>query len=317
MGKRIAVFLACLLSAAPLALAQRRPIDWAKVEVKTQKLADNMYLIQFVGTEPRQIAGSNVGVLVTPDGIILADAGFAVLSARLNDALKMISDKPVKYVINTHWHGDHAGGDVFFDKTATIIAQDNARKRMEKGNVGNPNTTIGALPLLTFDDHLTLRTAVGDVQILHMPGGHTDTDCVVLFPDAKVVMMGDDFGTMGGLGFPGAMDQDQDGTGGIMGIIAAADYAVVHAPDDAKIVPGHGDLATKADLTKYLAMLKGATAAVQMGIAQGKSAADLKQAKILAPWSSFGDDARQGAFIDRLYKILSQSGSAKSSSGAQ
>jgi glyoxylase-like metal-dependent hydrolase (beta-lactamase superfamily II) len=286
---------------ASVASGQRRPVDWEKVQIKTLPLGGNVYMIQFIGPEgPGQIVGGNVGVYVDDDGIAMGDAGFAVMASQLRAAVKAISDKPIRYIINTHWHGDHAGGNTYFSKNTTIIVQDNARVRMLKGNVGNPNTTLGALPAITFGDEVTVHMANGDLHAVHF-AGHTDTDTVIFFPGNKVVMTGDILGNMQVGHFPG-FDADNDGTSGPQGPIAAADYILAHTPDDAKLIPGHGNLASKSDLAQFDAMMKGTLAAVQTAISQGKTPDQMKQEKILAKWDYPGADA----YIDRLYKVLSQ-----------
>ena len=307
MRKVALAFAAFSILLASAAFAQRRPVDWEKVQVKTQPLGGNVYMIQFVDpNNPNQVVGGNVGVYVDDDGIVMGDAGFAAMASQLRAAVKAISDKPIKYLINTHWHGDHAGGNTYFSKNTTIIVQDNARLRMLKGNAGNPNTTLGALPAMTFDDQVTLHLSAGTVQGIHFSRGHTDTDVLIFFPDNKVVMTGDILGNMQPNRFPGGFDADNDGTGGPQGPIAAAEYVIAHCPDDVKLIPGHGNLATKSDLAKYLDILKGTSAAVQAAIDQGKSLDQAKQEKILAKWDYLGTAPASDAYLERLYKSLSQ-----------
>ena len=304
--RKFALVLGILsIVSAPAVFAQRRPVDWEKVQLKTTPLGGNVYMIQFIGPEgPQQIVGGNVGVYVDDDGIAMGDAGFAVMASQLRAAVKAISDKPIRYIINTHWHGDHAGGNTYFSKNTTIIVQDNARVRMLKGNAGNPNTTLGALPAMTFGDEITVHMANGDIHAVHF-AGHTDTDTIIFFPGNKVVMTGDILGNMQANHFPG-FDADGDATTGPQGPIAAADYILVHAPDDAKLIPGHGDLASKSDLAAYDAMMKDTLAAVQTALNQGKTPDQMKQEKILAKWNYPGADA----YIDRMCKALSQKNSS-------
>jgi cyclase len=294
--------LTLLLSTAPV-FAQRQ-VDWDKVQIKSQKLADNIYMLQGTGV-PAAIG--NVGVLVTDDFVVLVDCEYAELGPKLEAAVKSISDKPVKYVFNTHWHGDHTGGNAYFGKYATIIAQDNARKMMETGGKLFPPSPAVALPTFTFSDELTLHTSAGDVHAIHFPHGHTNTDSVIFFPGSKVVQTGDNFVNWEVPGFP-AIDQDADGSGGVEGEIAIAEYVMAHAPDDVKIIPGHGILASKADLGKELAVLKDTSAAVKVGISQGKSLDQLKQEKVLAKWDYLNEShhIQSDVYFERLYKDLSK-----------
>src|SRR5215467_243280 len=302
--RKLAWMLLILFSSALSVFAQRQ-VDWSKVEVKSQKLADNIYMLQGTGV-PAAIG--NVGVLITDDSIVLVDCEYAELGPQLEAAVKGISDKPIKYVFNTHWHGDHTGGNAYFGKFATIIAQDNARKMMQSGGKLFPPSPAVALPTFTFSDELTLHTSAGDMHAIHFPHGHTNTDSIILFPESKVVQTGDTFVNWEVPGFP-AIDQDTDGSGGVEGEIAIAEYILAHAPDDVKIIPGHGILASKADLRKELAVLKDTSAAVQLGIRQGKSLEQLKEDKAFTKWDYLNEShhIQSDVYFERLYKDLSKS----------
>jgi cyclase len=315
MGKLLVLLMLSFLGTTS-AVAQQT-VDWDKVEVKLQKLSENMYMLQFVAAS-RGNAGANASALVGDDGIVLVDAGFAPVAPKLEVALKTISDKPVKYLVNTHWHGDHTGGDAYFGKSATIIAEDNARKRMETGDdlsrlnrinllreIFTPSPAA-ALPVITFNDELTVHINGEDIRAIHFPHGHTDTDSVIFFSRSKVVQTGTDFVNMDPAGFP-AIDMDNDGSGGPQGEIAALGYVLEHTPDDVKIIPGHGNVGSKVELTKYLEVLKGTSAAVQAGIDQGKSLEQLKQEKVLAKWEYLDTRLmKTDAYLERLYRSLSQ-----------
>jgi len=319
------VFFAGLVGTVP-ASAQQQP-DWDKVQVKLQKLSGNLYMIQFVSANGGN-AGANASVLVGDDGVVLIDAGFGPVAPKLEAAIKTISDKPVKYLVNTHWHGDHTGGDAYFGKSAIIIAQDNARKRMETGDDPSrlnrvnllreifPPSPAAALPVITFNDELTLHVDGEEIRALHFPRGHTDADCVIFFTQAKVAQTGTDFVNMNPSGFP-AIDMDNDGTGGPQGEIAALSYIVDRMPDDVKVIPGHGGLGSRVEVARYLDVLKSTTAAVQAGIDQGKSLEQLEQEKVLAKWEYLDTRGvmKTNAYIERLYRSLSQKdGSTNTSS---
>src|SRR5262249_19339457 len=152
--------------------------DFSKVEIKVSKVAGNVYLVEG--------AGGNIGVSVGDDGILIVDDQFAPLAPRIQAALKNITTKPVKYVLNTHWHGDHTGGNEHFGATATIIAHENVRKRLGAESVGangqtRPAAPKGALPVITFDDRLTVHINGEDIRAIHFPKGHTDGDAIIFF----------------------------------------------------------------------------------------------------------------------------------------
>lgn len=304
---RRVIFILASLVCLPSLVAAQRNVDWDKVQIKTQKLDENVYLLQFLGPDgPSGNVGGNVGALVSDDGIAIVDCGYAPAAPKLEAALKAISNKPIKYVMNTHWHGDHSGANIYFGKFAVIIAQDNARKKMEKGGGAFGPSPAVALPAITFSDRLTLRTSAGDIVGMHFEHGHTDTDAIYIFPGAKVVQTGDDFVNWPVPGFP-AIQMDNDGSGGVDGQIAAAEYILAHSPADVKIIPGHGNLASHDDMVKMLAVLKDTRATVLAGIHQGKSLEQLKQEKVFAKWDYLNEShhIQSDVYFERLYKTLS------------
>ena len=295
----------------------RQKLDWDKVDVKPQRLSDRVYMLQFVSPTGGN-AGANASAFVGDEGIVLVDAGFGPVAAKLEAALKTISDKKVKYLVNTHWVGDHTGGDAYFGKTATIIAQDNARRRMERGDdlehMNRENllretfqpSPPAALPVITFSDELTLHTSGEEIHAIHFARGHTDSDSLILFTKAKVAQTGTDFVNMNPSGFP-AIDMDNDGTGGPQGEIAALSYIMDRMPDDVQVIPGHGNVASKTEVKKYLDVLKVTSAAVQAGIDQGKSLEQLEQEHVLARWAYLNTRVmKTDAYLERLYRSLSQ-----------
>jgi len=281
-------------------------INWDTVQIKTTKLDENVYVLQFMG--PAGAAGNvggNVGAFIGADGIAIVDAGYADGAPKLEAALKAISQKPILYLLNTHWHGDHTEADRYFGKTAVIVAHENARKKMEKGTTRFPASPAVALPRITFDHSITLHMNGGDLQGVHFDRGHTDTDAVYFFPGGKVVQTGDDFVNWPIPGFP-AIEQDTDGTGGADGQIAALEYILSRAPADVKVIPGHGNIGTRDDMAKMLAVLKDTRAAVLAGINQGKTFEQMKQEKAFAKWDYLNESHHiQGdVYFERLYKSL-------------
>jgi glyoxylase-like metal-dependent hydrolase (beta-lactamase superfamily II) len=281
-------------------------INWDTVQIQTQELDDNVYMLQFMGPGGAAgNAGGNVGAFIGADGIAIVDAGYLPGAPKLEAALKAISEKPIAYVLNTHWHGDHTDADQYFGKTAVIVAHENARKKMQMGTARFPAKPVVALPRITFDDRITLHMNGGDLQGVHFDHGHTDTDAIYFFPGGEVVQTGDDFVNWPIPGFP-AIEQDTDGTGGVDGQIAALEYILSRAPADVKIIPGHGIVASRDDAVKMLAVLKDTRAAVLAGIRQGKSFEQMKQEKAFAKWDYLNEShhIQSDVYFERLYKGL-------------
>ena len=294
------------LFSMPVCAQQRQP-DWDKIQIKLQKLDDHVYMVQGFG--------GNIAAYVGTDGIVLVDTEEVQLGPKVETALKTISDKPIRYVLNTHWHGDHTGSNAYFGKTAIIIAQDNVRKKME--TVPDPRITNLAvsLPTITFSDELTLHMNEADIHSVYFPHGHTDGDSIVLFPQDNIVHMGDDLTNFEPndlvnfepTRFP-AINWENDETGGVEGLIAAAEYVLSQLPDDVKIIPGHGSVTSKKYVAKYVALLKATSAVVQAGIDQGKSLDQLKQERVLAKWDYLEKNGgmKSDAYLERLYKSLNK-----------
>jgi cyclase len=231
------------------------------------------------------------------------DDQFAPLAPRIQEAIRHITDKPIRFVLNTHYHGDHTGGNPVFSKDSTIIAHDNVRSRLTTGTARGAARAEPApkeaLPVITFDSSLTVHINGEDIRALHFARGHTDGDSIIFFPKANVVHMGDDFVTYG-LPF---VDVDAGGT--LRGLIENADKAMAAVPDDVKIIPGHGPLSTKADVKKFTDMLKDCVALVQAAMRGGKSLAQVKAAKPLQKYDALGQGfIKTNDFIELIYNEL-------------
>jgi glyoxylase-like metal-dependent hydrolase (beta-lactamase superfamily II) len=304
IGKFSFIFLALSFSVASTMLAQQppqQPPDFSKVQVKVQNLAESVFVLQSTGV---QTGMGNIGAFFGDDGILLVDSQLVELGPKIDAALKTISDKPVKYVLNTHWHGDHTGGNAYWGKTTIRVAQDNVSQTMQKEPDRRITNLPVSLPTFTFSNQLALYINGSELRAIYFGRAHTDGDVVVLFPKAAVVHMGDIFTNFDPPHFP-AIDNDNDGTGGPEGAIAAIEYVLTHAPDNAKIIPGHGAVASKAELRTYLDVLKATTAVVQAGISQGKTLDQLKQEKVLAQWDYLDSPPiRPDVYLERLYKSL-------------
>src|SRR5512141_989802 len=223
-----------LLLAVGAAVAQQ---DLSKVEIKVTKVAGTVYMLEG--------AGGNIGVSVGEDGVVLVDDQFAPLAPKIRQALKGITDKPLKFVLNTHFHGDHTGGNAQFGSEAPIIAHENVRRRLkEGGTVGGSDVKPApkeALPVITFNDRATVHLNGEDIRAIHFPHGHTDGDSVIFFPTSNVVHMGDDFVTYG---FPFV---DVRSGGSVSGVIAGVEKVLGMTPPDVKVIPGHGAVCTTDD----------------------------------------------------------------------
>lgn len=286
------LYISLLLLLATTALAQP---DFSRVEVKPSKVAGSVWVL--VG------AGGNIGVSVGEDGIVMIDDQYAPLAPKIEAALKTITDKPVRFILNTHYHGDHTGGNEHFGKSAPIIAHENVRKRLASGSTRrgttSPPSPAGALPVLTFNDSVTIHLNGEDVRAVHMPHGHTDGDSVIWFTKSNVVHMGD---TLFNQTFPFV---DRENGGSIRGLIANIDKVISTIPDDAKVIPGHGALTDKNGLRTFVAMLRGTSAAVEQGIAAGKSLDQLKAERVLSAWDTWGTGfIKTDAWTTALYEEL-------------
>jgi len=243
--------LTSLLLITTFAFAQGR---FDKVEIKVEKISDHIYMLQG--------AGGNIGISTGDDGVFMIDDQFAPLSDKIKAAIKTVSDKPVKFLVNTHFHGDHSGGNANFEADgAIIVAQDNVRKRL----ASNEKTASAGLPVITFSEDATFYQNGDDVFLTHVHNAHTDGDALVYFAQSNVLHTGDTF-------FNGRFPFiDINRGGSIEGDIAAAKKGLILINDDTKIIPGHGKLATKADYQKYHDMLVGIKNNVMKAIEDNKT----------------------------------------------
>ncbi len=272
--------------------------EWDKISFKVQKLADGVYMLEGVGG----FAGGNVGVSAGPDGILLVDASFPPLAPKLQAELKKLSKKPLKYIVNTHFHGDHTSGNSVFGGKATIIAHENTRRRLATdGFRPEMPAPPQALPVMTIDGRLTLYFNGDEIRTVPAGPAHTDGDVTVTFKKANVVHLGDIF-------FNGMYPFiDIDHGGSVKGYVAAVEKALAELPPDAKIIPGHGPRGGRKELEAFLSMLKETVALVEAGLAQNRSVANLRTSKIFA---KYDDTWGKGVipsdeYLDHLYRGLS------------
>ncbi len=277
-----------------LAMAQQ---DFSKVEIKVTKVAGSVYMLEG--------SGGNIGVSVGEDGIVLVDDQFAPLAPKIRQALNGITDKPIKFVLNTHFHGDHTGGNAEFGSTAPIIAHENVRKRLREGGTVGGNevkpAVKEALPVITFNDRASVHLNGEDIRAIHFPHGHTDGDSVIFFPQSKVVHMGDDFVTYG---FPFV---DARSGGSVAGMIAGVEKVLSLTATDVKVIPGLGPLCAPADVLKFVQMLKDTRALVAEAAHQGRSVEQMKQNHLLKNYEDLGKGfIKTDAWIDLLYAEVTQ-----------
>jgi glyoxylase-like metal-dependent hydrolase (beta-lactamase superfamily II) len=290
-----------VVAAVAFSVAWAQEPDYSKVEITVAKVAGSVYMLQ--GAD-----AGNIAACVGGDGIVIVDDQYAPLADKIRAALKGITDKPLRFIINTHYHGDHTGGNALFQRDAPIIAHDNVRKRLQEGlTAGNLGSVKfeqtpqpkDALPILTFDHDVTVHVNGEDIRALHFPRGHTDGDSIIFFPQSNVVHMGDDFVRYG---FPFI---DLGSGGSVEGMIAALEEVIPQLPGDVKVIPGHGDLANLDDMREYVKMLKETRAAVQEGIRKHKTLDQMKQEKVLEGWKKWSNDfITSDAFVETLYNDL-------------
>ena len=294
---RIAALIALCMLAFPAAAASQQNFD--TVQVRTQKVADGVYML--IG------AGGNIGLAIGDDAVFVVDDQYAPLTPKVLAAIAALTSKPVRFVVNTHWHGDHTGGNEHMGQAgALLVAQDNVRRRLSTQQVlaffkdTVPAAPAGALPVITFSDTITFHINGDDVQAFHIANAHTDGDAFIVWRKADVVHAGDVFVTYG---FPFI---DLDSGGSIDGMIAGCDVLLTLGDDSVKIIPGHGPLSDRAAVREYRSMLK----TVRDRVAQQKNAGrTLAQTLATHPTGQF--DAKWGGgfikpdqFVEFVYRSL-------------
>jgi glyoxylase-like metal-dependent hydrolase (beta-lactamase superfamily II) len=259
--------LSVLVGSAALAMmavtAVAQAPDFSKVQIKTNKVTDNFYTLD--GN------GGTIGVLTGPDGVFMVDTQFAPLSEKIAAAIKAISDKPIKYVVNTHVHGDHTGGDENFGKMgAAIIAREQLRRRLMYPNPlanGQPAPAMPAagLPSILYNGELVMQMDGETIHMIAIPAAHTDGDTIVWFENANVIMTGDFYRS---IQYPNI---DRANGGSLNGMINGLGRVVGLAGPNTKIIPGHGPNVTREAVMEHRDILIATRDKVKALIAQGKS----------------------------------------------
>jgi len=252
-----------------LAIATHAQQDFSKVEVKATHVAGNIYMLTG--------SGGNIGVSAGPDGILIVDDQFAPLAEKIEAALKQLNPGKLKFVLNTHYHGDHTGGNAHFGREASIIAHANVRRHLGR----KPGDSKPALPVITFDDSLSVHFNGEEIKLVHVPPAHTDSDSIIYFTGANVIHFGDTF-------FSGRFPNiDLAGGGDVRGYIRNVEDAIKKTPADAKLIPGHGPLSTVRELNEFHEMLVETSGIVQKSIDQGKSLEQVKEEGLPAKWKNW------------------------------
>lgn len=295
MRKTFALFLLLFFSFNTI-FAHNRHEDHQEVTVKTVKITDSVYMLQG--------QGGNIGVSVGKDGILIVDDDYAQVSPKIAEALKALGSEKPRFIFNTHWHGDHTEGNKFFGKDSLIFAQTNVRKRLmaDASILGQKFTAYPefALPVITYDESISIHFNGDELKAVHYPNGHTDSDSVIFFTKANVVHMGDDF-FIGTLPFV-----DLENGGSVQGMARNVGEIIKLLPADVKVIPGHGALGTLQDLKNYHQMLLETIDHVRKGMMAGKSLEGLKKDGLPEKFKAYETGFVKPPFwIETIYKSLS------------
>lgn len=284
---RRTILFALLLWLPAATLAQR---DFSNVEVKATHVAGKVYMLTG--------AGGNIGASVGADGVLIVDDQFAPLADKIRAALGTVGDGKLRFVLNTHYHGDHTGGNPVFGTEATIVAHQNVRKRLATG--AEPMAPVG-LPVITFDRSLSVHFNGEEIRVLHFPSGHTDGDSVIFFTGSNVVHMGDDF-------FAGRFPfVDLDAGGSVQGLTRNVRDVLARLPAGARVIPGHGDLSDASGLREFLAMLEATTAFVQQEMRDGMDVSEIQEQGLPEEWAVWGTGfINADRWIQTIYDSLAR-----------
>jgi len=268
-----------------------------EVTVKVTKISGNVYMLQG--------RGGNIGAIVGQEGILIIDDDYKVVSEKLSAALKELGSAVPKYIVNTHWHGDHTEGNEFFGKQSIIIAHEKVRKRLTDPPVIFGQKTAPyqpfALPAITYSERMHLYFDGDQIDMIYLPAGHTDGDTMVIFNTAKVVHLGDHY-------FNGRFPfVDLASGGSVQGLINNIGTAIAMMPPDVKVIPGHGPLATLDDVKSYQQTLTETSKIVQDAMKKGLSLDEIKKAGLPEKYKAYGSGfIKTDAWIETVYNSYSK-----------
>lgn len=271
--------------------------DWSKVEIKATKVAGNVYMLEG--------AGGNIGVSVGPDGILIVDDQFAPLADKIKAALKALGEGKLKFVLNTHYHGDHTGANAAFGPEALIIAQENVRKRLSTEQVSRffkrttPPSPPEALPVVTFDHAVSIFFNGEEIKVIHFPRSHTDGDSIIFFTNSNVIHMGDNFFN------PRFPVVDLEAGGNVLGMTQTVGEVISKLPTGVKIIPGHGPLSDPEGLKAFHRMLTETTDIVRKKKWAGKTLEQVKAEGLPEEWKSWGTGyIKTDVWLELVYNSL-------------
>jgi len=273
------VLAGALAVAALVAAPLRAQQDFSQVQIEPVKVAEGIYMLKG--------SGGNVGLLTGPDGAFLIDDQFAPLSEKILAAVRSLTPEPLRFVVNTHWHGDHTGGNENMGEAgAFLVAHENVRRRMATGtfmkafNRQVEPAPAGALPVVTFSDAVSFHWNGETIEVVHVQPAHTDGDSVVYFGNANVIHSGDLF-------FNGTYPYIDTGAGGnLVGMIQGVEQILERCDGKTRIIPGHGPLATREDLERYHRMLTSVRERIEPMVRAGRSRDEAIAAKPTADFDA-------------------------------
>ncbi|MBS1809281.1 MAG: MBL fold metallo-hydrolase [Acidobacteria bacterium] len=281
----LGVVVLLIVVGAKLAPAAQQQ-DFSKVEIKTQKVAGNVYMLEG--------SGGNIGVSAGPDGMLIIDDQFAPLADKIKTALKSLNSGQLKFLLNTHHHGDHTGGNEIFGKDTLIVAHTNVRKRLES----KPKE---AQPVVTYDKSISVHFNGEEVQAMYFANGHTDNDSIIYFTKSNVAHFGDTFS-------PGRFPfVDLSGGGDVDGLVSSLSEAINRLPADVKIIPGHGSVLTLEDVKSYRDMIADTADIVRKQMAAGKTMDQIKAQGMPDKYKNLGTGfVKTDTWIQVIYNSLSK-----------
>lgn len=281
----LGVVVLLIVVGAKLAPAAQQQ-DFSKVEIKTQKVAGNVYMLEG--------SGGNIGVSAGPDGMLIIDDQFAPLADKIKAALKSINSGQLKFLLNTHHHGDHTGGNEIFGKDTLIVAHTNVRKRLES----KPKE---AQPVVTYDKSISVHFNGEEVQAMYFANGHTDNDSIIYFTKSNVAHFGDTFS-------PGRFPfVDLSGGGDVEGLVSSLSEAIKRLPADVKVIPGHGPVLGLEDVKGYRDMIADTADIVRKQMAAGKTMDQIKVQGMPDKYKNLGTGfVKTDTWIQVIYNSLSK-----------